>query len=94
MGKISVEIGEESFEATLADSFLRKFWGLSLKTSGKMLFVFNLQSRPAIDMMLVQEPLNLYFLDEEKEVVDVQHAEPWTLDPRDEVYKILPDVRP
>lgn len=82
MDKISVEVGDKSFEAILADSFFRKFWGLSLKTSGKMLFVFKLQSRPAIDMMLVQEPLHLYFLDEGKNVVDVTLAKPWTLDPR------------
>jgi uncharacterized membrane protein (UPF0127 family) len=71
-----------SVEAELADSLLKKSWGLSRRTEGKMLFVFMKPGRPAIDMMLVSEPLNLYFLDEEKQVVDVCRAEPWTLNPR------------
>lgn len=72
----------KSIEADLADSLLKKSWGLSRRTKGKMLFVFIKPGRPAIDMMLVSEPLNLYFLNEDKEVVDVQYAQPWTLDPR------------
>lgn len=47
-----------------------------------MLFVFGFEDRPPIDMMLVQRPLHLYFLDNEKKVVEVQYAEPWSLDPR------------
>ena len=81
MEKISVSGGGRVFEAALADSFFSKFWGLSMKTSGKMLFVFKLQSKPTIDMMLVQKPLHLYFLDEKKNIVDVKFAEPWTLNP-------------
>ena len=81
-GVVEVEINEEVFEVELADSLLRKSWGLSMRSSGKMLFVFGFESRPAIDMMLVKEPLYLYFLDGEKKVVDVQYAEPWGLDPR------------
>ncbi len=69
-------------EAELADTLLSKSWGLSRRSSGKMLFVFSRLRRPAIDMMLVPEPLHMYFLNEEKEVVDVQYAEPWTFDPR------------
>lgn len=69
-------------EAELADSLLKKSWGLSRRKEGKMLFLFIKPGRPAIDMMLVSEPLNLYFLDSDKKIVDVCSAEPWTLDPR------------
>ena len=72
----------KSVDAELADTILKKSWGLSRRTKGKMLFVFIKPGRPAIDMMLVSEPLNLYFLDSDKKIVDVCSAEPWTLDPR------------
>lgn len=74
--------GSKEVDAELADNLLKKSWGLSRRKEGKMLFVFIKPGRPAIDMMLVPEPLNLYFLNENKEVVDVYEAEPWTLDPR------------
>lgn len=82
MEEITVEVCDNKFEAELADSLLKKSWGLSMQEKGKMLFVFSSPGRPLIDMMLVQERLHLYFLDSEKKVVDVQLAEPWTLDPR------------
>jgi uncharacterized membrane protein (UPF0127 family) len=82
MREVSIDAPERSFEAEVADSLLKKSWGLSMRKSGKMLFVFGLESRPPIDMMLVQEPLNLYFLDSEKKVQESIEAEPWTLDPR------------
>ena len=79
---LQVEVFDEKYDVELADSILKKSWGLSRRSSGKMLFVFLRSGRPAIDMMLVPEPLHLYFLNKEKEVVDVQYAEPWTFDPR------------
>jgi|GEM_PF-6384882 len=62
--KISVETerGEE-FETDLADSFLRRAWGLSLRESGKMLFVFPRPVRAGIDMALLSRSLHLYFLE-------------------------------
>jgi uncharacterized membrane protein (UPF0127 family) len=81
-GETRLEVSGGSFDVELADSILKKSWGLSRRSEGKMLFVFLRPGRPAIDMMLVPEPLHLYFLNEEKEVVDVQYAEPWTFDPR------------
>lgn len=77
LDKISVSTGEEGFEAELADGFMSRFWGLSLRSSGKMLFAFPWDTRASIDMMLLSEPLYLYFIDSEKEVIDVQKAEPW-----------------
>ena len=82
MQTIELEIDNKKIEADLADNILRKSWGLSMRTEGKMFFIFERPGKPPIDMMLVQEPLYLYFLDEEGNVVDRQYAEPWTLDPR------------
>lgn len=79
---VEVQLEGKKFEAELADTLLKRSWGLSRRSQGKMLFVFLRSGRPGIDMMLVPEPLYLYFLDGEKEVVDVQRAEPWNLDPR------------
>lgn len=80
--EINIEVSGKIFKVELAVSLLKKSWGLSMRKNGKMLFNFSSPGRPPIDMMLVQRPLNLYFLDEEKKVVDVQYAEPWTFDPR------------
>ena len=79
---IDLKIHGEGYEVELADSLLKKSWGLSRRSEGKMLFVFSRPLRPAIDMMLVPESLNMYFLDSERRVVEVVEAEPWTLDPR------------
>jgi len=79
---IEIEASKEKFKAELADNILKKSWGLSMRNKGKMFFVFSRPGRPPIDMMLVQTPLHLYFLDESGEVIDRQYAEPWTLDPR------------
>lgn len=80
--KVEIESGGDKFDAEVAESILAKSIGLSFRSSGKMLFSFTGLGRPPIDMMLVPEPLNLYFLDEDKQVVDVQYAEPWGLNPR------------
>ena len=80
--KTEVRVGEEKFESYLADSFLKRFWGLSLKKKGKMLFVLPWDTKAGIDMMLLSRPLHLYFIDSEKKVVDIKKAEPWTWNPK------------
>ncbi len=82
MEKTSIKSEKEEFEVETARSFLSKSWGLSLRTKGKMLFVFNRDTRAKVDMMLLSNPLHLYFLDSDKKVIEVQKAEPWSLDPR------------
>lgn len=79
--EVEVEAPEESFEAELADSFLSRSIGLSLRSEGKMLFAFPSDSRAYIDMMLLSKPLHLYFLNSEKQVIEVQEARPWGIDP-------------
>lgn len=78
--KVAAERTE--FIAEVADTFLKRSWGLSFRTEGKMLFKFPSDTRANIDMMLLSEPLWLYFLNSDKEVINVQKAEPWSMDPR------------
>lgn len=79
-----IEIPEKdmSFQVETAEGLLEKMWGLSFRRTGKMLFIFDSSGRPMIDMMLVQKPLNLYFADSDRNIIDIRRAEPWTLDPR------------
>lgn len=82
METVEIEIGSGVVEAELADSFFRQFWGLSLRNEGKMLFDFKGETRALIDMALLSDSLYLYFIDSDKEVLEVQKAEPWGFDPR------------
>lgn len=69
-------------EVEVAENFLRRAWGLSLRGEGKMLFKFPRPSRARIDMMLLSKPLYLYFMNSDKEVIEVQKAEPWSFNPK------------
>jgi uncharacterized membrane protein (UPF0127 family) len=82
MTKVDVRFNGDKVEAEVADSLLKKSWGLSRRSEGKMLFVFSGERKPAIDMMLVSQPLYLYFMDADRVVVDSYRAEPWGVDPR------------
>ncbi|MDY6776871.1 MAG: DUF192 domain-containing protein, partial [Candidatus Nanohaloarchaea archaeon] len=79
---IEVELPDGKIEAELADSFFERTVGLSGRSGGKMLFVFPRETRTRVDMMLLSEPLHLYFLDSDRNVIGVQRAEPWSWDPR------------
>lgn len=79
---VRIESDKESFEAEVADNFLSRGRGLSFRNSGKMLFVFGRDTSSSIDMMFLSKPLHLYFLNSEKEVIEVQKAQPWGWDPR------------
>lgn len=78
---VRIKTGEKVFEAKMADTFLSKFMGFRFRSEGKMMFSFPSGTRAPIDMMLVPEPLYLYFIDSNKEVIEVQKAEPWTWNP-------------
>lgn len=77
-----ITTAKREFTVEVADTFLKRSWGLSFRTEGKMLFKFSSDTKANIDMMLLSEPLWLYFLNAEKEVIDIQKAEPWSIDPR------------
>lgn len=74
---MEVDIGNRRIEVEKAESVLKRSLGLSLRTSGKMLFVFQRGTRLPIDMMLMRRPLYIYFLNSEKEVMYAERAEPW-----------------
>jgi len=82
MERIELKAEDRSFEALLADNIVSHFLGMRFRKSGKMLFKFYKESMPGIDMMFVPGSLHLYFLNSDREVVDVQRAEAWTLNPR------------
>jgi len=80
--KVRINSEAQVFEAKLADTFLSKFTGFRFCSEGKMLFLFSRDTQALIDMMLVPEPLYLYFIDADKQVMEVQKADPWSLGPR------------
>lgn len=82
MEKIKLEVNGERIEAELADNFLTRAKGLSFRNSGKMLFKFPRDTSASIDMMFLSEPLYLYFMNSEGEVIEIQKAEPWSWNPR------------
>jgi uncharacterized membrane protein (UPF0127 family) len=82
MRNIEVKAGDRLIKAELADNFLSRGKGLSFRSEGKMLFVFPRFTRAKIDMMFLSKPLYLYFMDSEKEVINVQKAEPWSWNPK------------
>lgn len=81
-GKAEISVSNKTFDAEIADTFLSKFAGFRLRSEGKMIFKFSEDSKAFIDMMLVPETLYLYFLDSDKNVIEIQKAEPWSLNPK------------
>lgn len=79
--RLEIDTGRR-VEAEVADNFLSRAKGLSFRSSGKMLFVFRKDTNASIDMMLLSKPLYLYFLDSERNVIEVQKAEPWSWNPK------------
>jgi uncharacterized membrane protein (UPF0127 family) len=79
---VKIDVRGEEIEVEVAENILSRAKGLSLRKKGKMLFKFPRPTRAKIDMMLLSDPLYLYFMDSEKEIIGVQRAEPWSWDPR------------
>lgn len=79
---IRIEFNESQVKAELANTFFSKSMGCRFRSEGKMFFSFSRDTNALIDMMLVPESLYLYFIDSDKQVIEIQKAEPWTLDPR------------
>lgn len=77
-----IRTDDREIDVEIADSMISRVRGLSLRKEGKMLFSFPRPTRAKIDMMLLSRPLNLYFMDSEGKVIDIQRAEPWSWDPR------------
>lgn len=81
-------INNEKIQVTVADNFLTRSWGLSLKKQGKMLFKFPRKTRAGIDMMLLSQPLYLYFTDSNGKIIHTEKAKPWKINPKTwKIYK-------
>lgn len=74
---MEVELSDREIEVEVANTALKRGLGLSLRSKGKMLFVFPSDTRAPIDMMLMRKSLHLYFMDSSGEVIHVKKAEPW-----------------
>ncbi|MEF8880296.1 MAG: DUF192 domain-containing protein [Candidatus Nanohaloarchaea archaeon] len=79
---MNIDIDGNEIDVEVADTVISRARGLALRRKGKMLFKFSRSTRAKIDMMLLSDPLYLYFMDAEKEIIKVQRAEPWSWDPR------------
>lgn len=93
---MEIKVEKKNFEVELADNFLKRAWGLSLREEGKMLFKFPRPTKARIDMALLSRPLYLYFFDSNKNLIHIDRAEPWGWNPKtwcfyrpEEPYKYL-----
>lgn len=60
---------------------LQKFLGLRFRKEGRALFSFSRPTRAPVDMFLVPRPLDIAFLDEDMEVMEIHGAHPVNLNP-------------
>jgi len=74
---MKIQLPDKEIEAEVAGKPWKRAAGLSLRKKGKMLFKFPRETRAPIDMMLMRDSLYLYFMNQEKEVIHVEKAEPW-----------------
>ncbi len=78
----SIKFKDEEIEVEIADNILKRAWGLSFRKNGKMLFKFSRKTRAKIDMALLSKKLYLYFISDEREVISIQEADPWSWNPK------------
>ncbi len=60
---------------------LQKFMGLRFRKAGRAFFSFNRPTRAAIDMALVRGPLDIAFINEDMEIMEIHGAFPLTHHP-------------
>jgi len=89
---MKIEINNKNFDVEVADSFLKRAWGLSRRTEGKMLFKLSRETNAKIDMALLSKPLYLYFFDSDKQLIYKEYASPWTWNPK--TWKLYSPERP
>jgi uncharacterized membrane protein (UPF0127 family) len=79
---MKVRIKNINVEADMADTSWKRMIGLSFSKNKNMLFEMVYESRWSFWMFGVRYPLNIFFIDRNKMVVDIKRAEPLSLDPR------------
>ena len=78
---VTVDFGKTKIKAELADTYLKRVNGLmfhkSLAENSGMLFVFDSLGKHAIWMMNMSFPIDIVWLDDEKEIIHiVENAQP------------------
>ncbi|MCJ7479156.1 MAG: DUF192 domain-containing protein [Candidatus Nanohaloarchaeota archaeon QJJ-7] len=78
-------------EVRRMESQFQKFLGLRFR-EGRALFSFDRPTRAPLDMVFVPQPLDIAFLDEDMEVMEVHGAHPVTINP--ETWKFYSSEEP
>ena len=89
---MKIKLKNQELDVEVADSFLKRAWGLSCRKEGKMLFKFPRKTQAKIDMALLSDPLHLYFFDSEKKMIHREKASPWSWNPK--TWKLYSPERP
>jgi uncharacterized membrane protein (UPF0127 family) len=79
---IKIRIGKKEIWADVADTFLKRFIGLSFSKKKNLLFIMPYEDKWPFWMFLVRYPIKIIFIGNNKSVVDVKLAEPITLNPK------------
>ena len=73
----TLEIEGKEINAIHCKSFFSKFTGLMFSPPKNLLFEFNEPNKPIIHMFFVFYPIKIYYLDENKEILDKIIAKPF-----------------
>lgn len=71
------KVEDKTFEVKICESFFSKFFGLMFSKKKNLLFVFNKKCKPVIHMFFVFYPIEIYFFDEDKKVLEKIEAKPF-----------------
>lgn len=81
MDKRTIKLGNRKLEVEIATTPLEKMKGMSFREEGKMLFVFDKDVKDPLHMATLSVPLQMIFFNSRKDIIDIQRAEPWTMNP-------------
>jgi len=73
----TIKIEDKEITAIKCSSFLSKFKGLMFSPKKNLLFEFSTPSKPIIHMFFVFYPIKIYYLDEDKNILDKIIAKPF-----------------
>jgi uncharacterized membrane protein (UPF0127 family) len=78
---MKIKLKNSVIEADFANSFWKRLIGLSFSKERNMLFSMSYESKWSFWMFGVSYPLNIIFMNKNKEVVDIKKAEPLSFNP-------------
>jgi uncharacterized membrane protein (UPF0127 family) len=79
--QMKIKLKNSVMEADLADDFWKRLIGLSFSKKKNMLFIMSYEEKWSFWMFGVSYPLNIIFMNKNKEVVDIKKAEPLSFNP-------------